>query len=67
MSLLWQKSYKGIIIFLKKDENKPIMTKPCHRFDTIKVHYYVRSSGLRIPEGLLLSRVSHPNPIYDLG
>jgi len=43
------------------------MTKRCHRFDTKRVHYYVRSSRLPGPEGVLLSRVSHPNPIYDLG
>ena len=28
------------------------MTKACHRFDTIKVHYYVRSSRLPMPKGL---------------
>ena len=28
------------------------MTKACHRFDTIKVHYYVRSCRLPIPEGV---------------
>ena len=43
------------------------MTKPCHTFDTIKVHYYVRSSRLPIPKGVTPNRVSHPNPIYDLG
>ena len=43
------------------------MTKPCHIFDTIKVHYYVRSSRLPIPKGVTPNRVSHPNPIYDLG
>ena len=37
---------------VKKDENKPIMTKPCHRFDTIKVHYCIRSNGAYIPEGV---------------
>ena len=67
MSLLWQNCYIGVIIFLKKYENKPIMTKAWHIFDTIKVHYIVRSSRLPIPEGVLPHRVSHPNPIYDLG
>ena len=43
------------------------MTKACHRFDTIKVHYMFRSSRLPIPEGVTPGRVSHPNPIYDLG
>ncbi len=38
--------------FFKKDENKPIVTNPCHRFDTNKVHYCLRSSGLHIPEGV---------------
>ena len=28
------------------------MTKACHRFDTIKVHYMFRSSRLPIPEGV---------------
>ena len=43
------------------------MTKACHRFDTIRVHYMVRSSRLPIPEGVTPGRVSHPNPIYGLG
>ena len=43
------------------------MTNACHRFDTNKVHYYVRSSGLRISKVVLLNRVSHPKTIYGLG
>ena len=50
MSLLCRKKYVRVKIFLKKYENKPIMTKACHRFDTNKVHYCIRSSGVPVSD-----------------